>query len=346
MAVVSFIGSKSARVDLEWVVVSKRRIYIGLTLLIILLVGLCAGLYLWLVRDITKPALNGQRTVEGARFGTFEGSVSVIRADTHEIIVADLSTRLYPGDTVQTHANGRTSMTLADGSTLTVSPNSVITISENSGTQEGKYAHVRVAVEGGQVKMHTESLTADMSNVIETPLATNKLLSQTAATFDVLEDRSEEIRVSAGSVETSTPGGRTKINAGEYVALDKLGDIKKRDRLLDTPVPYAPLDLQVIAAQENGAAAVTLQWTRPTARADASYQVAVAASPFFVKTGIVFERERLIVPKLLLTALRPGNYFWRVRAVSAAGQASEWSEPQTFTILRNQNGPQTKALKE
>lgn len=348
MDVIRLTGNKSTRVDLEWVVIPKRRIYLLITLMAAALVALLGGLYLWLAQGNAAHAPGKQPSAEGARFGAFEGSVTVIRADTREILVADSNTRLYAGDTVQTHADGRASMTLADGSTLSISPDSVITIAENSATQEDRHGHVRVAVEGGQVRMRTDNQTVQMSSVVETPLAINRLRAQTAATFDVLEDRSEEIRVKEGTVETKMLEGQTKIHAGEYVALNKLGHIKRREQLLEAPVPYAPLNSQVMTAHESGTARVALQWTSPHSPADVSYQVDIALSPFFVRRGILFERDELVAPKLVLTAFRPGSYFWRVRAVSARGQASQWCEPQTFSIRRSSASttPQQKAVKQ
>lgn len=328
------MGNKSARLDLEWVVISKRRIYATLALTVLVLLSASIGLYFWLAGGFFTSPDYARRVAEVARFAAFEGAVQVIRANTRETIHVDTSTRLYPGDTVQTLANGRASVMLADDSMLTISQNSVITIAENSGTGEGRYAHVRVAVEGGQVNVRTEAQMAETSNIVETPLARNRLSAQTVASFDVLADRSEEIRVNTGSIETTMPGGRTKIHAGEYIALTKLGDIKKRERLLDVVIPYAPLDLEQVRVRENAVARITLQWTPAASSTDVSYHVVIAASPFFVKSGIVFERERLISTKLVVTELQPDNYFWRVRAVTAAGQMSAWSEPQKFTVVR------------
>jgi hypothetical protein len=62
------------------------------------------------------------------------------------------------------------------------------------------------------------------------------------------------------------------------------------------------------------------------------YRVEVATSPFFVAAGKVTERDQLEATEFGVSDLRPGIYFWRVRAVAASGQISEWTEPQKFTI--------------
>jgi hypothetical protein len=38
--------------------------------------------------------------------------------------------------------------------------------------------------------------------------------------------------------------------------------------------------------------------------------------------------------------LRPGFYFWRVRATASTGQVSDWSEPQKFIVATRGTGSQ------
>lgn len=330
---------KLDHLHLEWVVVSKRRIGIVIALCVLTLLLLAGGLYLSLYGNPFQTTRDDAAAIEATRFKALEGEVRVVRSQTREMMKADGSTRLYPGDVVQTQATGRASLTLADGSTLSIHPNSVITIAENTGTKDGGFAHVRVAVEGGRVKMNTERQTPQTRNIVETPVASSQLSGQTAVAFDVHEDKTEEIRVSAGSVEANMRGVKTTIRAGEYIALSRSGDIERRERLLDTLVPYAPTNLERIQMRADGTASVNLRWSYPMAASAASYRIEIALSPFFVKPGIVFERDHLTAPRLVVTELSDGNYFWRVRAITATGQASEWCEPQKFTIIPHTNKP-------
>lgn len=337
------MNDKRAGPQLEWITIPARRVYAAAGILAALvLIG--AGVYLWLHREQRAPTPEGARAATPALTGSFEGAVRVVRADTREIIVADAGTRLYPGDTLQTEANGRATVMLADGSTLLVRPDSVVTIAENAGAAGGSAARVRVAVGGGQVKVSTTQQAPETSNVVETPQAGNRLAAQTAASFDVHADKSEEVRVSAGVVERRAGGGRTALRAGEYVAFGPAGELRQREQLLDTPVPYAPPDRANVPAQAGGAT-VGLQWTRPLATNAVTYRVEIAASPFFVQPGIVFERDRLSAPKLTVTELKPGTYFWRVRAEAAGGQVSEWCAPQKFTLALEEKPGDAGAVK-
>ena len=115
------IPVKSHRFDLDWWVVSKRPIY-GLIALGVLL--LCAGGfagYCWLYGNPFKRIVAHVDAPAGARFLSFDGDVRVVRAQTRETLLARSDTQLYPGDIVQTQADGRARIQLADGSTLVLS---------------------------------------------------------------------------------------------------------------------------------------------------------------------------------------------------------------------------------
>jgi hypothetical protein len=60
--------------------------------------------------------------------------------------------------------------------------------------------------------------------------------------------------------------------------------------------------------------------------------VELATSPFFVPAGKVMERDQLVVTQFNASDLRPGAYFWRIRATASSGQTSDWSEPLKFIV--------------
>jgi hypothetical protein len=327
------MGTRTSRFDLDWWIVPKRLIYIVVALLIFGVVAGGAGVYLWVHGNPFKGAPVDSDSSAGARFDSFEGDVRVVRASTRETLQARADTRLFPGDTVQTQQDGRARITLADGSTLIVKPNSVVTIAENT-TGAGGRTNVRVAVDRGQMSVRTEQQPEGASNVVKTPLTENQLGAQTGVSIGVREDQSEDIRVTDGSVVTSTRNGdQTTLAGGEYVAVNPTGSITQREKLLDVPVPSAPRNLEKIATRKGGATGVSLRWQRPATGSPTHYRVEVATSPFFVAAGKVIERDQLQATEFTVGDLRQGNYFWRVRAVAASGQASEWSEPQKFLVV-------------
>src|SRR5712691_1153941 len=327
------MANKSRRFVFDWWVVQKRIVY--LIVMVIILSGLAGGtaLYVWKYGNPLKNVGTGMKTPSGARFIAFEGEVRVIRAATRETVTPGSDTELYPGDTVQTLASGRARVGMADGSTLVVRPNSTIIIRDNASEDDGKKTNVHVVVDSGQMYVRTEQQPEGTSNVVETPKTKNKLGEQTGASFGVDPEGTEEIRVNTGAIETTNRSGdKTTLHGGEYVSVNRSGTISRPQKLLELPLPSEPRDLEKVFVGGNGSANVSLKWLRPQSGTAAFYRVEVATSPFFVADGKVIERDQLTSTEFTASDLRPGVYFWRVRATAAAGQVSDWSEPKKFII--------------
>jgi hypothetical protein len=279
------------------------------------------------------------KLASGARFISFEGDVRVIRSATRETVVPGADTELYPGDTVQTQASGRARVSMADGSTLVVRPNSTIIVRDNATDDDGKKTNVHVVVDSGQMYVRTEQQPEGTTNVVETPKTSNKLGAQTGASFGVNPEGTEEIRINAGVIEaTNRVGEKTTLRGGEFVAVNPSGTFSRPQKLLDVPNPSEPRDLEKVLVGGSGAANISLKWLRPVSGTAAFYRVEVATSPFFVADGKVIERDQLASNEFTASDLRPGVYFWRVRAIASSGQTSDWSEPKKFIIATRGTG--------
>jgi hypothetical protein len=181
--------------------------------------------------------------------------------------------------------------------------------------------------------VRTPQQSEDNKNVIETPKTQNQISGQTAASFGVNPEGSEEIRVNSGTVESANRiGERLSLQGGEYVSVNQSGTLSKPQRLLEVPQPLQPRDLEKILATSNGSATVPLRWQKPQSGVPSYYRVEVATSPFFVPSGKVIERDQLVVTQFSASDLRPGAYFWRIRATASSGQTSDWSEPLKFLV--------------
>jgi hypothetical protein len=140
--------------------------------------------------------------------------------------------------------------------------------------------------------------------------------------------------VNTGSIETTTANGeKVDVHGGEYVAVNPSGSIARRERLLEVPTLVGPRDLEKVSVGNNGAANVSLRWQRPAQGTPSHYRVEVATSPFFVAAGKLIERDQLVSTEFNASDMRPGVYYWRVRASASSGQASDWSEPQKFFVV-------------
>jgi len=332
------MANRTSHFAFDWWIIQKRFVY--LVIAILALCGIAAGgaLYVWKYGNPLRNAVNLANPA-GARFISFEGDVRVVRAATRETISASGDTELFPGDTVQTQASGRAKIGLADGSTLLVKPNSTIIIRDNARADDGKKSNVHVVVDSGQMFVRTEQLTEGTNNVVETPKTKNKMGEQTGVSFGVNPEGTEEIRVNTGVIETTNRAGeKTSIHGGEYVSVNNSGRLSAPQRLLDVPLPSEPHDLEKVFIGGNGSASLLLKWQRPQSGAAAFYRVEVATSPFFVADGKVIERDQLVATEFGASDLRPGVYFWRVRATATSGQTSDWSEPRKFIVTQRGTG--------
>jgi len=319
----------------DWWIVQKRAVYLAACALIVCLMAGGISLYVWKFGNPLRNVALKSEVPAGARFMSFEGDVRIIRAATRQVLVANRDIQLYPGDTVQTQADGRARISMADGSTVVVRPNSTIIIRDNESGGDGKRSNVHVVVDSGQMLVRTADQTEENKNVIETPKTQNTIGSQTQASFGVNPtEGTEEIRVNSGAVQSANHmGERVTLQGNEYVQVNQSGTISKPQRLLEVPQPVQPRDLEKIAATNNGSATVPLRWQKPPSGVPAYYRVEVATSPFFVPEGKVIERDQLSVTQFSASDLRPGSYFWRIRATAASGQTSDWSEPLKFIVM-------------
>lgn len=334
------MATKNSRFNLDWWVVQKRQIYLIVGLLVAGSLTAGAGVYLWKYGNPFKKPVTTVDELAGARFISFEGDVRIIRSTTRETLQATNQIQLYPGDTVQTQADGRARISMIDGSTLVVRPNSTVIIRDNTSFEGGKRTDVRVRVGSGQVNVRTEQQPEGTSNIVETPQTQNQMGALTGASFGVDPDtKTEEIRVTNGAMETVTTrdGEKTTVRSGEFLALAPSGAVR-RESLLAIPTPIAPRDMERVFVKQSGAASVVLHWQRPASGAPAHYRVEVATSPFFVAAGKVIERDQLSATEFNASDLRPGAYFWRVRATATSGQTSDWSDPQKFVIVTGGTG--------
>jgi hypothetical protein len=324
--------TKVGHFQIEWWVIQKRAIYIAVLAGISCVLVAGGWLYVWKYGNPLKNVAIRTDLPAGARFMAFEGDVRVIRSATREVIVASNDSQLYPGDTVQTQADGRARINMADGSTVVLRPNSTIIIRDNSGAEDGKRSNVHVVVDSGQMLVRTEQ-QGEGQNVIETPKTQNKIGGQTQASFGVSPEGTEEIRVNTGSVDsTNRSGEKASLQGGQYISVNRSGTMSKPQRLLEVPQPLQPRNLERVFVSGNGSATVALRWQKPPSGVPAYYRVEVATSPFFVAEGKVIERDQLVATQFNASDLRQGAYFWRIRATDTSGQISDWSEPLKFLI--------------
>lgn len=273
---------------------------------------------------------------DAAQIISFEGDVRVVRAATRETILVTRETYLTAGDTIQTQTDARAQVRMIDGSTLTVRPNSTVVIRDSASLFGG--TNVRVALDEGQLNVKTREQTESSENVVEMLESENEIKAQTDASFNVDADTGGEIRISRGGVESNTGGEKVLINEGEFAAVSG-GRISARERLLDAPKLVAPPASEQVVASTG----ISFRWQKPEANSAVLYRLQIAKSVFFAADSIIIDRDRMPSQIFNAPSFAPGVYYWRVRAATASGQISEWSEPRKITVVRQSGGEEIAA---
>lgn len=324
--------AKSKEFYVDWWIIKTRTVY-SLIFFIVSVVVLAGGG--WYFYHYAKNSdFTPTKSVNAATFASIEGEVRVVRASTRESLSAVMSTQLAAGDAVQTQADGRARIQLADGSILVVRPNSTVVIRDNTSSLTG--TNVRVALGSGQINVKTEDLKSDANSIVEVKQTESKLSSETDASFSINSaTNNEEIRITRGKVETTNNAGeKTVVRSGEYVSFNSVsGRIERTEKLVDAPRLIDPASLRKFLADSNmKGAPIEFRWQKPASGNAATYDFEIATSPFFVPSSRISARENLAATEFFMANVGAGTYFWRVRAKTPNRQESEWSDAWKFVV--------------
>lgn len=329
------MASKYRKFYVEWWKIRTSTIY-GLVTLGLLSVAVggvfwYASKHNWFVAqveaDIPKDA---------ARIISFEGDVRVTRTGTRETILVTRETYVAAGDTIQTQADGRAILQMIDGSIYTVRPNSTVVVRDNSSIFGGK--NVRVSLDDGQLNVRTDQQPENTENVVEVAESENKLLPQTDASFNAdAQTNGGEIRISRGGVETTMGGEKTTLRENEFAAVSN-GNISSREKLLEPPKQSSPSNSAQVVDSSGGGVSVAFTWQDSGPAAASNYHLQVSKSPYFAADSILVDRSGLASRDFRMAGLSPGTYYWRLKAMARSGQATDWSEPFKFLVVKAEGG--------
>jgi hypothetical protein len=323
----------------DWWHIRRSTIYTTIILLVLLAFVALGSWYAWRNNFFVPSAPAVTYPPDSARLTSYEGDVRILRAETRQTEKVTGQTYLVAGDILQTQADGRAQVSMADGSTLQLRPNSTVVIRSNTGGA-GQSANVKVSLGGGQINVKTDEMSADTNNVVEVRQVENKLSARTDASFGINPtNNTGEIRVSRGIVEALTAlGERLVVKDSEYTSVNENGKLTPKEKLLDAPKLISPPALQKITVKESGSVDIPLRWQRVETMPVSHFRLEVASSPFFVGDAMLFQQEPVNSPNLTLADIKAGTYFWRVRAVAVSGQTGEWSEPWKFSVVSKEEG--------
>ncbi|MBA2379836.1 MAG: FecR domain-containing protein [Blastocatellia bacterium] len=318
----------------EWWKIRKSTIW-GLVALVVLSSVLIFGGWWALRNDWFAPRDPSEVPPGAARIISFEGDVRITRAATRETIIVSRETFAAAGDTIQTQTDGKAVLQMVDGSEYTVRPNSSVVIRDNSSLFGGQ--NIRVALDDGQLNVRTEQQGENSQNVVEMLDSQTRLRPETDASFNAdPRSRGGEIRISRGSVETTVGAQSTVITENEFAALSG-GKLGAKEKLLTPPQLTAPANASQLTDPAGAGVTVTFNWQDSSSIAVLNYHLQVSRSSFFASDAILVDRGGLTSRDFRLAGMQPGTYYWRLKSTARSGQASDWSEPGRFSVVRGES---------
>jgi hypothetical protein len=300
------------------------------TILLIVFPEWRAGLLNLIPGDRIADAIE-DLTTRQARFTNLDGSIRVRKANEVEWSAANFSMSLDKGDVVQTEGDGVARIAFADGTLYVVKPNTLIVIEENSIPDDRAASRVAVQVTSGVVDLSTPPMTGESRVLIADAQASIRNRSRAVVTNNP-DTNTHEILVSRGGAEVRR--GSDRVELGEYEQASFGGPESRLQKraVVAPPILLTPANMAPVVVREAQAAEVEFTWSA-IATAD-SYRLKVSTSPIFAT--LAYDR-RIQSTSVRLPSLREGDYYWTVTSVDAGRRESQESEPNQFSVIRQEN---------
>jgi hypothetical protein len=150
-----------------------------------------------------------------ARIVLVDGDVMFRTPDDNEWLPVVMNTPLDEGDALWVSAGSKAEIQIADGSIIRVDGDSqldLIAIEEN-------FTHLHLA--SGRLYLRTALKTANNSLQIDADDTTVLPDARTRLRIDMLANRQEDVSIFKGSAYVEGNGNRTRVRAGEHIALEE-----------------------------------------------------------------------------------------------------------------------------
>jgi hypothetical protein len=328
---------KITRVEVYWHTVTYKTVALYVLLILAVIFSLTYFVFPEASHSIAKrlsetmtPKDNGVATINArqARFVNLDGKVQVKKVNSVSWENADYQMTLDKGDLIQTGSEGVARMAFADGTTYTAKGDTLVTVEENL-VEQDHASSVGVHISSGQVDLATGAWEVPGSKAevsFENAVASLQANSRAAVSSNP-ETKQQEFTVASGSAQLNRGAEHLDIGQWERVSFPTGGAITK-SQVLAPPQLVTPLNLQPIIVEDPKHDPVHFAWS-PVETAKL-YQFQVSNTTSFAH---LIEDKKTGTESVDVVGLDPGDYFWRVRAVDAAGKTSDVSDPFKFSLV-------------
>jgi len=258
-----------------------------------------------------------------------EGDVRVKRAGEFNWESADRKMLLQVGDQVKTAGSGSVQLIYFDGTLTTINPASLLEIRELHEDPATKVRRVSEKLNWGEVLASTQKTNVDGSFH---EVATEKVSarSKNAGEFRVSSDKESQaaaVDVFRGRVQISSGGRVERLESGERIRADALGQLQAKEVLPGGPRLIAPADQKIFVHEDPSKASTALAWEKSASAA--RYHLVISDRPLF--TAALYEADRAETT-VQIDGVPRGDYYWKVASVSSAGVRGPYSEPWRFRV--------------
>lgn len=283
-----------------------------------------------LSRQFLGSLAGAEKEGHSASIQRVEGDVRVKGAGEFSWRQATPGMVLDVGDQVKTSSRASVEVMYFDGTVTRVQPGTLLEIRDLYEDPVTKVRRIKEKVGWGEIEASTQKRNVSGSYH---EVATDKVQarSEEATDFRVMYDPRQEISVVdvyKGQVAVSSAASRAAVGAGERISAAGNGTLSSKEGLPGVPRPLAPSDQRVFVFEEPLKEKLTLSW-EPVAGA-ARYRLMIADRPLFAQTlyDAVRDGDRAVV-----AGVPPGDYHWRVAALSHADAPGPFSPTRTFRVV-------------
>lgn len=234
---------------------------------------------------------------------------------------------LYNGDFVRTASDASAEILFSDGTVFKVGPDSLLEV--HRGARAGRTPTAgEVKVKVGQINVYT----ALSPSTVVTEAARADVEQESRVGVAVLEDTSTVVAAYEGRARVTGSGGQAlDLGRRQAVTADARGALSGRRAVPEPPQLEQPAANHLINLDRENR--VSLGWRAVPGAV--YYDLQVSRSRLFTPGTLEFETNRRTANSATLSLLLPGTYHWRVAALTATGERSEWSPSRSFRVLRD-----------
>ncbi len=320
-------------IHVEWVAVRKGTIYI-LIASVIGLIGAGGGLFWWFktgafARNVDKAPVEAPTTTDdNARFVTLDGTVKVRKAGSYEWIDAGEATALSRGDTVRTVGKSSAQLRLFDGTEYLIKPDTIFMIEVMHEDPQTRASKIRVELTAGQVNLQTPTVNvAGSSSELATPTTEASFSESTVADVGFDEgNQVSEFAVFSGRSRLRSGDKEVTLESSQAVEVRGTGIFSEVIKLPGVPALVTPAHLSRVSYRDPGRETTELNW-RPVQGARL-YHVMLDQNPNFPAP----QEYKVNDVRVLVPGLKPGAYFWTVRAIDSRNREGGFANFAKFTI--------------